>query len=151
ATVGIWRFGLLSGIRQVTLDVVTVAEAPAGSPVARAVTVVGASSPDERRLHTSPAPELPGAAVPSQMGAGVARTRPGRSMNTTPAFSSELLPADYRAAPGGDIQISDTVVYANSTRYLRFDHPVDLGGTVTAVALPDGGVRVTNGTRLTLE
>ncbi len=143
AGAGIWRYGLLASIREASVDEVTLAVVRPGSTLADAMSFVGVASPGQSTLRPRTS-SFAGTAIPSQP---AGPDRPDRPRGR------ELPPLTYRIS-GPSVEVPEVLVYANSTRLLRFDHPADLGGKITTriVRRPDGsrGLRVSNSTRLDL-
>jgi hypothetical protein len=159
ASIGIYRFGLLSGIKSLSVDEVTVASVRSGSGTADAASMVGVSSPRHGSLEPKVQESFQEVAVPSQPPLGEAsdpalRPPPPLRRQGMGMGPDELLPLryDYSGARAG---ISELPLYANSTRFLRFDWPLDLGGELKAEVLKEGqpggrAIRVSNGTRFPL-
>jgi len=147
ASIGIYRYGLLSSIKELSIDEVTVATVRPDSPVAEAASFLGIASPDRRTMEGGVAGSFSEPAIPSQP-VGVTRTF---GMEATP---TPLLPLDY-VCSGNDIDLPRILLYPNATRYLRIDHRADLGGTLSAALEESAGrtrrIRISNSTRYSLD
>ncbi len=134
SSIGIWRFGILSGIQEFGIDEIVVAKVRPGSALADARTYVGLSSPTRRVLR----PEIP-------------EGRPGPWISSQPP--AMVIPLDYRVS-GQSIDIPEIPLLPNASRFLRFDGPLDLGGKLEAVSGTGAGgkplVKVKNSTAFPL-
>lgn len=139
---GIYRYGLISAVKEMSLDEVTLASVRKGSAIADAASFVGVSSPDRRVMKPEFAEEVRARVISSQPPV----TETGALIRTGRA---ELLPMIY-SIRAGVVEMQRIELHPNSTRFLRFDYPVELGGELSA-RMNEGAVQVRNGTRYPLK
>ena len=126
STVAIWRYGFLSGIRERTVHEVTVLAITPGSTHARAVSWVGISSPRHGSVQVDLSKLGPGAVA---VQAGSVGQVFGVPYQRRPSAS---VPEQEYRVDGGRVEIGSLRLFANATRLLRIEYPVELPGALDA-------------------
>ncbi len=149
ASVAIYYFGFLSGVKEQHVDELGIGVLGGDGRTLEAISFLGVASPGRRIVDL----------VPDQQSEFLVSQPRGRRdememfMGGSGDIDEGLLPLEYHVA-GNVIGLPGFRLDANATRYLRVEHRVDLGGPFEARLVGDEStprsVDVTNGTPHTL-